>query len=84
MDGDTRADGHDEVTPGERTFEQIMGELESITERLAVGDLGIEEAADLFERAEGLHAQATERLDQVRARIETLTTGSTAPATPGE
>jgi exodeoxyribonuclease VII small subunit len=60
--------------PGDdRTFEQLMAELESITEKMAAGDLGIEAAADLFERAEALHALATERLVQVRARVERLT-----------
>jgi exodeoxyribonuclease VII small subunit len=55
------------------TFEQLMEELEELTAKLAAGDLGIEAAADLYERAERLHARATERLDQVRTRVEGLT-----------
>jgi exodeoxyribonuclease VII small subunit len=62
-----------EVAADDRTFEELMAELESVTERMAAGDLGIEAAADLFERAEALHALATERLVQVRARVERLT-----------
>jgi exodeoxyribonuclease VII small subunit len=62
----------------DRTFEELMVELESITERMAAGDLGIEAAADLFERAEALHALATERLVQVRARVEGLTSPPTS------
>lgn len=58
--------------PTQRTFEEIMAELEAVTEQLAAGDLGIEAAAELYERAERLHAEATERLDQVRARVEGL------------
>lgn len=54
------------------TFEELMAELEETTARLAAGDLGIEAAADLYERAERLHAQATERLSQVRSRVEGL------------
>ncbi len=66
-----------EPTSGEAaTFEELMGELEAITAKLAAGDLGIEAAADLYERAERLHAQATERLHQVRARVEGLAGGS--------
>jgi exodeoxyribonuclease VII small subunit len=61
-----------------RSFEELMAELESVTERLAAGDLGIEAAADLYERAEKLHALATERLTQVKARVE----GLGAPARP--
>ena len=57
----------------DRPFEELMAELEEITERLAAGDLGIEAAADLYERAERLHAQAAERLAQVQARVEALT-----------
>jgi exodeoxyribonuclease VII small subunit len=57
----------------EPTFEELMTELESLTARLAAGDLGIEAAADVYERAEKLHAQASERLERVRARVEGLT-----------
>jgi exodeoxyribonuclease VII small subunit len=56
-----------------RTFEELMTELETLTERLAAGDLGIEAAAELYERAERLHALAAERLAQVQARVEALT-----------
>ena len=57
---------------GGATFEEIVAELEDTTAKLAAGDLGIEAAADLYERAERLHALATERLNQVRARVEGL------------
>lgn len=56
----------------EPTFEELLADLEAVTERLAAGDIGIEVAADLYERAEKLHAQAAERLAQVRARVEGL------------
>jgi exodeoxyribonuclease VII small subunit len=55
-----------------RTFEELMTELEAITEQLAAGDLGIEAAADLYERAEKLHSLATDRLAQVKARVDKL------------
>jgi exodeoxyribonuclease VII small subunit len=55
-----------------RSFEELVAELEELTERLAAGDLGIEASADLYERAERLHALATERLGQVKARVERL------------
>jgi exodeoxyribonuclease VII small subunit len=69
---------HRVVAEDNRTFEELMADLEAITERLAAGDLGIEAAADLFERAEALHAVATERLLQVRSRVERLA----SPPTP--
>ena len=57
------------------TFEQLMEQLEEVTTRLAAGDLGIEAATDLYEKAEQLHARAAARLEQVRARVEKLTGG---------
>lgn len=66
----------------EPTFEDLMAELESLTAQLAAGDLGIEAAADVYERAEKLHAQATERLQRVRARVEGLTGSPGSPAGP--
>ena len=54
------------------TFEQLVAELELLTERMASGDIGIEEVADLYETAERLHALAAERLAKVQARIDAL------------
>lgn len=59
------------------TFEELVAELERMTERMASGQIGIEEAAELYERAGALHALASERLARVRDRIERL-----APAGP--
>jgi exodeoxyribonuclease VII small subunit len=57
------------------TFEQLLSELEAITEQLAAGDIGIESAADLYERAVQLHGLASAKLDQVKTRVERLTGG---------
>jgi exodeoxyribonuclease VII small subunit len=62
-----------------RSFEQLMDELETITERLAGGDLGIEAATDLYEQAERLHALASDRLTQVQARVERLRSAAGDP-----
>jgi exodeoxyribonuclease VII small subunit len=64
------------------TFEQLVSALEALTERMASGEIGIEEAAELYEEAEVLHALAAERLTRVQARIESRRTaggGLTAP-----
>jgi exodeoxyribonuclease VII small subunit len=58
--------------PSSMTFEQLVDELESMTRRMAAGDIGIEEAAALYERAGELHALAAERLEKVRERIDRL------------
>jgi exodeoxyribonuclease VII small subunit len=54
------------------TFEQLLHQLEIVTAQLSDGDLGIEAAADLYEKAKVLHAAAGERLDRVSARIAAL------------
>jgi exodeoxyribonuclease VII small subunit len=55
-----------------KTFEQLLAELEGVTDRLAGGELGIEAATDLYERAERLHALAAARLAQVQERVDRL------------
>jgi exodeoxyribonuclease VII small subunit len=60
------------VSGAEPTFEQLVADLEKLTDRMAVGDIGIEEATDLYERAGRLHALAAERLARVQERIERL------------
>ena len=52
------------------TFEQLLERLEGITRRMAAGDIGIEAVTDLYEEAGRLHAEATERLERVRLRLE--------------
>lgn len=60
------------MDPDQLSFEDLMGQLEALTDRLATGQIGIEEATDLYEQAERLHALATERLAKVQARIDAL------------
>ncbi|HET9689975.1 MAG TPA: exodeoxyribonuclease VII small subunit [Acidimicrobiales bacterium] len=55
-----------------RSFEELVDELEAVTEQLATGAIGIEAAADLYERAQRLHAAAQARLAAVQARIDRL------------
>ncbi len=57
------------------TFEQLVEELERTIEAMAAGQIGIEEATDLYERAGRLHALAAERLARIQGRIERLTAG---------
>ena len=57
---------------GDLTFEQLVEQLEALTEQMAAGDIGIEAATDLYERAQLLHGLAQERLHRVQERIERL------------
>jgi exodeoxyribonuclease VII small subunit len=72
------ADGLD-AEDATKTFEQLLAELEAVTDRLAGGELGIEAATDLYERAERLHALASARLAQVQERVDRLRAGPPAP-----
>ena len=58
-----------------RTFEELMTELEQVTELLATGEVGIEAATDLYERAQHLHTLASERLARVQERVDRLSRG---------
>lgn len=58
--------------PASLTYEALVDALEALTDRMASGSIGIEEAADLYERAGALHAAALERLARVRERIDRL------------
>jgi exodeoxyribonuclease VII small subunit len=67
------------------TFEQLVTALEQLTERMGSGEIGIEEAAELYEEAERVHALAAERLARVQTRIESRGAGGRAPGTdPGD
>jgi exodeoxyribonuclease VII small subunit len=72
--------GEGALEPEELTFEQLVSALEELTDRLASGQIGIEEAADMYEEAERLHGWATERLARVQARIDALAPPPPAPA----
>jgi exodeoxyribonuclease VII small subunit len=62
------------VSEPEATFEELVAQLEALTDRMAAGDIGIEEAAALYEEAGRLHALAADRLARVQERIEKLQT----------
>lgn len=60
------------------TFEELVGELERVTAAMDSGDIGIEQAAELYSRAAALHAAATARLARVQARLSDLRDGDGA------
>lgn len=60
------------LTTGDRSFEEVVAELEDVVRRMSGADIGIEEAADLYEKARRLHDAAAARLEAVEARIAEL------------
>lgn len=64
------------------SFEELVEQLESMTRRMAAGDIGIEAVADLYEQAGRLHAAAADRLEGVRRRLGSLTDDATGANGP--
>jgi len=54
------------------TYEQLVDELERLTDLMSSGEVGIEEAADLYDRAGRVYRAAAERLERVAARVSEL------------
>ncbi|HMT08049.1 MAG TPA: exodeoxyribonuclease VII small subunit [Pyrinomonadaceae bacterium] len=57
----------------QQTFERSLTELESIVEKLEVGDMQLEESLELFERGVTLIRDCRGRLTGAERRIEELT-----------
>ena len=53
-------------------FEEALGELEQIVQRLEKGELPLEESLVAFERGIALVRSLSERLAQVEQRVEVL------------
>jgi exodeoxyribonuclease VII small subunit len=59
--------------PDDLTFEQAERELGEIVARLERGDVGLDEAIELWQRGEALQRRCAELLDAAEGRIERLT-----------
>ena len=65
------------------TFEQAERELSEIVARLERGDVGLDDAIELWRRGDALHRRCLSLLDAAEARIEELT-GPDVPETGPE
>lgn len=54
-------------------FDQALGEVESIVDRLEAGEIGLEEALAQYERGVGLINLCRARLDNAQQKVEDLT-----------
>lgn len=54
------------------SFEQAMGELETIVRRLEEGRLPLEEAISVFERGNLLKQHCEKKLEDARLRVEQI------------
>ena len=69
---DSLGDTPNGMSPESMSYEQLVEALEHLTERMADGEIGIEEAVDLYERAGRLEELARARLERVQQRIKAL------------
>ncbi len=62
------------------SFEEALGELESIVDRLETGDVALEESIEIYRRGSQLRAYCDEKLKSAQVKIEKITgDGGTAP-----
>lgn len=64
--------GGREARLSQLSFEQLVDTLDELARRISSGEVGIEEAARLYELAGAVHEEASLRLERVRARVEGL------------
>jgi exodeoxyribonuclease VII small subunit len=57
---------------GEESFEQALGKLEQIVERLEQGDVPLEESLRLYEEGVALSRKCSEKLQQVELVLKRL------------
>lgn len=65
----------------ELTFEQALARLDEIVARMDGGDVGLEEAVQLFEQGQAMLAVCRERLSLAQQRITELTSQGDLAAT---
>ena len=61
------------------SFEQALGELESIVGRLEQGDVDLEDSITLYERGQALKNHCEARLKAAEGRLEKLVLGANGP-----
>jgi len=54
-------------------FEERLGDLEAIVDKLEAAEIPLEEALELFEKGIGLVRTLTTQLDEVERKLEVLT-----------
>ena len=54
------------------SFEQALGALEDIVQKLESGDVPLDKSIELYERGEALRKHCQARLDSARQRIEKI------------
>ena len=61
----------------EKNFEELMKDLEEITNKLEKGDLSLDESVDLFEKGMKISKECNEKLEKAEKRITILINAET-------
>lgn len=61
------------------SFEQAMGELEQIVQRLERGQLDLADAIEAYERGNRLRAHCETKLNAARLRVQAINAGEEGP-----
>lgn len=67
-----------------QSFEQAMGRLEEIVNRLERGECGLDESLKLFEEGAKLAGQCNEMLDAAEQKVNLLLNGDSGEEKPFE
>lgn len=73
----------DEKAPdiSQMSFEQALGALEEIVQKLESGDVPLDKSISLYERGEALRKHCQARLDAAQERIERIVTDASGKPT---
>lgn len=63
------------------SFEQALGALEDIVQKLESGDVPLDKSIELYERGEALRKHCQARLDSAQQRIEKIVTDQSGKPT---
>ena len=62
-------------------FEPALAELEALVQKMELGEMGLDEMVNAFERGQKLVRHCTDKLNEVERRIEQLVKGPDGQAT---
>ena len=67
------------VDVGSLSFEEALGELEGIVQRLEQGEVDLEDSIALYERGQALKAHCEAKLKAAEGRLEKIVMGAGGP-----
>ena len=69
--------------PNDLTYEQAIAELESISQRIENGEIGLEESLEAYRRGVALEKRCAQILDTAEQEIKKIKAGDSGPRDSG-